>query len=326
MNTNIIIPGDCREVLKTLASDSVDCVVTSPPYWALRDYRATNQIGLEPSMEEHLKVLSDVFTEIKRILKPSGTCWVNYGDSFLRQQGKGFNGNKRLDETNRNITIQTKIPEKCLALIPMRFAIDMVANNWILRNTIIWHKPNAMPESVKDRFTTDFEYIFFFSKSKQYYFQQQFEDFHSIPTDNNFRNSERYINNNAFNNSGRGFKTKENIQQPQTPQHHGQDIINYPYGRNQRTVWTIPTQAFPDAHFATFPNEIPKRCIQAGCPPDGLVLDPFAGSGTTLGIAKSLGRKWIGIECNLNYIQLAERRIQDYECQIKLNLEGGICT
>ena len=331
MHANKILLGDCRAILKTLPNDSIDCVVTSPPYWALRDYKANNQIGLEPTMQEHLTVLSEVFTEIYRILKPTGTCWVNYGDSFLRQQGKGFNGNKRLDNDNRNIAIETNVPEKCLSLIPMRFVIQMVNQKWILRNTIIWHKPNAMPESVKDRFTTDFEYIFFFTKNKNYYFNQQFEGFHSTSVDyDGFRhNKGAYVNQKGTQNNSdktRGYKTKENIQQPQTEQHHGQDIHNYPNGRNMRTVWTIPTQPYSQAHFATFPEEIPRRCIQSGCPPGGLVLDPFTGSGTTLGMAKSLGMSWLGIECNPDYIQLAERRIQDYECQTKLNLEGGICT
>ncbi len=322
---NKIYQGDSLEILKTFLDESIDCVVTSPPYWGLRDYGIEGQLGLENTHEEHIDKICNLFNEIKRVLKSTGTCWVNYGDSYLCQQGKGFNGNKRLDSKNLKVSVnRTKsIPQKCLAQIPFRFSIEMCNRGWILRNVIVWQKPNAMPESVKDRFTVDFEYIFFFVKSQKYYFQQQFESFKSNcnPADyDGFRhNRGPYINRNGpVNNSNRGYKTKENIEGPQPPNRHGKDINYYPEGRNMRTIWTIPTQGFPEAHFATFPEELPRRCIKAGCPPGGLVLDPFAGSGTTLAVAKELGRNYLGIELNPNYIKLAEKRIENTVRQEKL--------
>src|SRR3990167_3805374 len=187
---NKILQGDALEVLRTLSDESIDCVITSPPYWGLRDYGIEGQLGLEHTREEHIDKICNLFSEIKRVLKSTGTCWVNYGDSYSCQQGEGFNGYRegklqgttRLNPESKNIKIKCtkEIPQKCLAQIPFRFSIEMCNRGWIFRNVIVWQKPNAMPESVKDRFTVDCEYIFFFSKSKKYYFKQQFESFRKI--------------------------------------------------------------------------------------------------------------------------------------------------
>ena len=174
--TNKIIHGDSLEVLQTLPGESIDCVVTSPPYWALRDYGVPGQLGLESTFNEYISKLCDIFDEVKRVLKKEGTCWVNIGDTYV---GSGFGaGGKHhflSDQALKNPTKFAGLPNKSLCQIPSRFAIEMCNRGWILRNEIIWHKPNCMPQSVKDRFTVDFEKIFFFVKSKKYYFETQYE-------------------------------------------------------------------------------------------------------------------------------------------------------
>ncbi|MGI8467026.1 MAG: DNA-methyltransferase [Pyrinomonadaceae bacterium] len=195
--TNKIICGDSLKALKTISDESVDCVITSPPYWALRDYGVFGQIGLEPSIEEYLAKLIAVFDEIKRVLKPAGTCWVNFGDTFANKTKGGHRNkpqNNMFDSLTKRATFpklktELNIPSKSLCLIPVRFAVRMIERGWILRNEIIWHKPNAMPQSMKDRFTVDFEKIFFFVKGRKYYFRQQFE-----PLKNPARLNRRLLN------------------------------------------------------------------------------------------------------------------------------------
>jgi site-specific DNA-methyltransferase (adenine-specific) len=278
---NKIIQGDCLAVLKTLKSESIDCVITSPPYWALRDYGVKGQLGLEPTFQEYINKLCNIFDEIKRVLKKTGTCWVNLGDTYYgggRNRGGDFKNMSIKQRSNRgtrdiNATTSFKwnheLETKNLCQIPFRFSIEMVNRGWILRNVIIWHKPNCMPSSVKDRFTVDFEYIFFFVKNKKYWFEKQYEP----------------------------HLTQEN-----------RDFLN-PLGRNKRSVWSIPTKPYKEAHFATFPPALVAIPIKAGCPRGGVLLDPFCGSGTTCAAAKKLGRNYIGIELNPNYIEMAERRI-----------------
>jgi len=178
MNKQDLIQGDCLEVLKTLPSESVDCVMTSPPYWALRDYGVEGQLGLEPTFQEYINKLCDIFDEVKRVLKKEGTCWVNISDTYSgNKEGKTDNKvSNYLKDTTKNLHKKRgNYPDKCLCCIPDRFKIEMVNRGWICRNEIIWHKPNCMPSSVKDRFTVDFEKIFFFTKSKKYYFETQYE-------------------------------------------------------------------------------------------------------------------------------------------------------
>jgi site-specific DNA-methyltransferase (cytosine-N4-specific) len=278
---NQIVQGHARDVLQELPSQSVDMVITSPPYWALRDYGVAGQIGHEPTVEGYILALTEVFDQAKRVLKDHGTCWVNLGDTYGTGSGAGVRAGKQATNrgTQSNVGWQRHGKagvagfEKCLLQIPSRFALDMAARGWRLRNEIIWHKPNVMPSSAADRFTVDFEKLFFFVKQPQYYFRQQFERL--AP--------------------GTAFK-----------------------GRNRRSVWSIPTRPFLEAHFAVFPEALIETPILAGCPEGGVVLDPFIGSGTTALVALRLRRRFVGIELNPAYVDLARQRIVDLVHQTAL--------
>jgi len=301
---NKIIEGDCLEVLKTLPDESVDMVMTSPPYWALRDYGVEGQLGLEPTFQEYINKLCDIFDEVKRVLKKEGTCWVNMGDTYSAQRwtgnGKGQPMNKFRDG-HRDLNPQkiTGMPDKCLVQIPSRFAIEMCKRGWILRNEIIWHKPNCMPSSVKDRFTVDFEKLFFFVKSKKYYFETQYEPMAESTLMKAATSS--YV-----------VKNGKSIGKTQFAVNHEIDWKPSEKGRNKRAVWTITTKPFKEAHFATYPEELCETPIKAGCPAGGIVLDPFFGAGTTGVVAKKLGRNYLGIELNPEYIKIAEKRINSH--------------
>jgi DNA modification methylase len=297
---NEIVCGNSLDVLKTFPDESIDCVVTSPPYWGLRDYgvegyvwdassgcnhewgkekkkvvnlqagnpefkrswreQATSleasqgafcsicgawrgSLGLEPTFDLYVNHLCIIFDQVKRVLKPSGTYWVNLGDSYGSSNGL----------------------QKSLCQIPSRFAIEMSNRGWIVRNKIIWQKPNCIPASVKDRFTMDFEEVFFFVKEKKYWFETQYES---------------------------------SIGSPNTQ------------GRNKRCVWRISTRPFPEAHFAVYPPELITTPILAGCPPKGVVLDPFSGAGTTALVALQNQRNFVGIELNPEYVKMSNRRIK----------------
>ena len=329
--------GSALEHLKELPEESINMCMTSPPYWALRDYGVDGQLGLEKTFDEYITKLCDIFDGVKRALKKEGTCWVNLGDTYYGS-GKGAGGdisnskevwgfeNKEkkncehcakefegyafqrfcgsacsgVDNTPREKKGELK--DKCLTMIPMRFAIEMVNRGWILRNVIIWYKPNAMPSSVKDRFTVDFEYIFFFSKQKKYYFNEQREEkkdtwggrWGKMPKGNRP---------NAM--IGRKEMTKEEFAQKY------QD-------RNKRTVWSLPTKSFSEAHFAVYPEELCETPIKAGCPGGGIVIDPFFGSGTTGVVALKQEKKFIGIELNPEYIKIANKRLKPYLEQKRL--------
>jgi len=453
---NEILQGNSLEVLKTLPSESVNMCMTSPPYWALRDYgtasweggdpncnhkvgratrtmteksnkqkgnigsygdeavkngefcpkcgakRVDKQLGLEQTFDEYINKLCDIFDEVKRVLRKDGTCWVNIGDTyynvnnsmandgrvgFTKEQKEKFNysigsgkclicgkrtnkqfcSKKCLNTMGNDFRSQNRqLPSKCLSMIPFRFALEMVNRGWILRNTIIWHKPNCMPSSVKDRFTCDFEYIFFFSKNKKYYFEQQFEPLADV----SIKRAEYGWNCDRANNSING---KNGVYTDKM----GERFVN-PNGRNKRAVWKICPKPFKEAHFAVYPEELCETPIKSGCPkevckkcgkpkvikikskglprdrngpnvnigsnqdgrmkisgsllkkwkqqnPDeikikptcncnagfesGIVLDPFFGAGTTGVVAKKLGRNYIGIELNPEYIEIAKNRI-----------------
>lgn len=296
-----IINGDSLEVLKTLPDESVDCAITSPPYWALRDYGCDGQLGLEPTFQEYIDKLCNIFDEVKRVLKKEGTCWVNIGDTYASGGGasrhKGYNDPKypngrtgEFEEPSANPQAGAK--EKSLCQIPSRFAIEMTNRGWILRNEIIWHKPNCMPSSVEDRFTVDFEKVFFFVKSKKYYFEQILEPYESEPTDadrKRNKSSEKYEGTGLYSEGERDYYSKG--------------------GRNKRTVWSITTKGFSEAHFATYPEALVEPMIKSGCPMGGIVLDPFSGSGTTGRVAIDNGRDYIGIELNPEYIKIQEKRL-----------------
>jgi site-specific DNA-methyltransferase (adenine-specific) len=217
MELNKIYQGDALEVLKSFPSGSVDCVVTSPPYWALRDYGVEGQLGLEPTFQEYINKLCDIFDEVKRVLKKEGNCWVNLGDTY---SGSGNGSGDKTYKDRQHIKREkfdliykgqkagkTELPDKCLIQIPSRFAIEMCDRGWVLRNEIVWHKPNCMPASVKDRFTVDFEKIFFFVKSKKYYFEQQLEPVSEISLKRSEYGWECYRPSTQSNN---GIKVKKN--------------------------------------------------------------------------------------------------------------------
>ena len=246
-----IIQGDSLEVLKTLPDESVDCVVTSPPYWALRDYGCEGQLGLETTFQEYIDKLCNIFDEAKRVLKKEGTCWVNIGDTYMNNSSysvagrQGFNN----DKSGMIYKKDKDVLEKSLCQIPSRFAIEMTNRGWILRNEIIWHKPNCMPSSVEDRFTVDFEKVFFFVKSKKYYFEQILEPYESEPSEsdrNRNKAGEKYNGTGLFSEGERDYYCKG--------------------GRNRRTVWSITTKGFSEAHFATYPEALVEPMVKSGCP------------------------------------------------------------
>ena len=296
---NKIILSDCIEGIKRMPDSSVDCCISSPPYWGLRDYGVDGQVGNETDFKEFVSKLIELYSEIQRVLKPTGTCFVNLGDTY--------NGTKQGNtETNKNPKLVTDsfkkekvktIQDKSLLMIPERFAIGMIDAGWILRNQIIWHKPNQMPSSATDRFTVDFEKIFFFVKqSTGYYFEQQLEPY-TKPLDR-WGGDDLEANGNSTWDNGTGQTTYRN-----------RNMRPNPDGKNMRTVWSINTEPFPEAHFATYPEKLVKRMIEAGCPENGLVLDPFMGAGTTAVVAKKLNRNYTGFELNPKYKLIAENRL-----------------
>lgn len=290
--------GDCRDILKTMPDASVHCVVTSPPYFGLRDYGVDGQIGLEASPDAFVAEMVAVFREVRRVLRDDGTLWLNLGDSYAND-GKwgGSSGGKHVPALHGNSGIgrgkvTTGLKPKDLVGIPWRVAFALQADGWYLRQDIIWHKPNPMPESVTDRCTKAHEYVFLMSKSARYFY-----DAAAIAEEGVIPAGTK-----AAKGSAERFNTPGVNSRP--PEYKIYDGM-----RNARSVWTIATQPFKGAHFATFPPELAERCIKAGCPSGGTVLDPFGGAGTTGLVADRLGRNAILIELNPEYAALAERRI-----------------
>lgn len=305
-----LLHGDVLDMLRTLDSESVHCCVTSPPYWNLRNYNVDGQIGLEDTLDEYVEKMVSVFREVRRVLRNDGTLWLNLGDSYNgvgRKEYQTSRSPKQISskgaETHPGTNVSYLKPKDLIG-VPWLIAFALRSDGWYLRSDIIWAKPNPMPESVTDRPTKSHEYMFLLTKSSKYYYDgDSIREPHKEPERSgtpekmwspNVSTDEQFVNG-GF---GRGKYT--------------QRIYN-PFGRNIRTVWTIPTQPTPEAHFATFPEALIVPCIKAGCPEGGTVLDPFFGSGTTGIVAKKLNRKWIGIELNPEYIKIAERRIEK-EC------------
>ena len=303
MELNQIYQGDALEVLKTFPSESIDCCITSPPYWGLRDYGVDNQLGLENDFNDYIKKLCDIFGELLRVLKKEGTLWVNIGDTYCAGNVEGFIDATDSERIYKSVGRKKRggskeVPRKSLMQIPARFVLEMLNRGWINRNEIIWYKPACMPTSAEDRFTIDFEKIFFFVKSERYYFEQQFDK--SIW----FDKDKRAI-------TGGITKSGKSV----TPE--GQQYAISKSGsfredgmRNKRCVWKINTKPSHDPHFAAYPEELCATPIKAGCPEGGTVLDPFMGSGTTALVAKKLKRNYIGIELNPEYIKIAEQRLR----------------
>ena len=356
---NRIICGDCLEVLKQLPDESVNCCITSPPYWALRDYGVEGQLGLEPTFQEYLDKLIIIFDEVKRVLRKDGTCWVVLGDTY-----GGF-------RKGSNIKFKAQGLDKCLLQIPARFAIMMIDRGWRLRNEIIWQRPNNIPSSVRDRFTMDYEKVYFFTKNKKYWFTQQFEEY--------AESSKSRMKYPRYNKNSKGASGQYAVVN---------DTYKINYGRNKRCVWSISTKPFKGPHYAVFPSDLIEPMIKAGCPEfickkcgrprdviiqktvvdqknkkpytaetswirhgtgattlgstnvyevtgltdcgcnsgwdKGIVLDPFIGSGTTGLVAKQLGRDFIGIELNPDYCKLAEERLKNLDSGINQKRNEGL--
>jgi DNA modification methylase len=326
MEINKIYNLGCLEGLKMMADNSVDCCVTSPPYFGLRDYGTDEQIGLEETPELFVAALVDVFTEVKRVLKNEGTLWLNLGDSYSSQ------GGGQVEQTVRNSNdyvnagqskgksrkAPTGLKPKDLIGIPWMVAFALRSSGWYLRQDIIWHKPNPMPESVTDRCTKSHEYIFLLSKSSKYYY-----DHESIKTEIQDSSVKRLLQNIENQNGSSRVPGKKNGNMKAVA--NGQPCYQYNDGHsgylnsdgtlrgngmaNKKSVWTVTTKPFSEAHFATFPQDLIVDCIKAGCPEGGTVLDPFMGAGTTALVAKKLDRNYIGFELNQDYIKIAEKRL-----------------
>jgi DNA modification methylase len=294
--------GDAMSVLATFPSDHFHCVVTSPPYWGLRDYGVEGQLGLEESPDLFVGNLRMIFEQVRRVLKDTGTLWLNLGDSYIGPSGgkQGKNGQRQ----NRSFTASRILDKKAsglktkdLAGIPWRVALALQQDGWYLRQDIIWHKPNPMPESVRDRCTKAHEYIFLMSKRPQYYF-----DHKAIREPMKASSVERQLR--PWN--GERQRSMPESYNPHSMSHYGKLSDGM---RNRRSIWTVTTKPFRGAHFATFPPDLIEPCILAGCPEGGVVLDPFFGAGTTGLVAKKLNRKWVGIEINETYAKIARERI-----------------
>ncbi len=363
LDINKIHNQECLKGLKLLPDESVDCIITSPPYYALRDYKVNGQIGLEKTPDLYCQKIVEVFRECRRVLKNQGTLWLNIGDSYAGSWGNySPNSNTPLegwtderydrraydDRTWRppNSYKIEGLKTKDLIGIPWLVAFALRADGWWLRQDIIWNKPNPMPESITDRCTKSHEYIFLLSKSKRYYY-----DHVAIMTDisqtsinrlnqniENQKGSDRVPNKtngtmkakaswngSSFDkgktgemkqtNGHRKSGNKERKDRPGAPEHNKSNQKgSVPWEgmkANKKSVWTVTTKPFKEAHFATFPEELIIDCIKAGCPENGIVLDPFMGAGTTALVARKLNRNFIGFELNPEYIKIALKRIHD---------------
>ena len=345
--------GDCRDVLKNLSDKSVNCCVTSPPYWGLRDYqtgtweggdpncphmrttkiskdtvtghkamheqgnvvgdaiyrskcpkcgavRKDSQLGLEETPSQFVNNLVQVFREVRRVLRDDGTLWLNLGDSYYNYRADGKQVKQTVANTRQDFPESSPhranriegLKQKDLIGIPWRVAFALQDDGWYLRQDIIWHKPNPMPESVKDRCTKSHEYIFLFSKNKNYYYDN--EAIKEKATDWGTRDRV----NGKYHNEGTGLQPHSGLEKSYET-------------KNKRSVWTVTTKPYREAHFAVFPTELIEPCVKAGCPENGTVLDPFGGSGTTGLVADRLGRNAQIIELNKDYIDIANKRVMN---------------
>lgn len=336
-----IINADCREALRAMPPASIHCCVTSPPYFGLRDYGVDGQLGLEPTPDEFVAAMVEVFREVRRVLRDDGTLWLNLGDSYTpvnrgenarprRETMQGIQvGNPHADIPTKKSTIQAiakaGLKQKDLMGIPWMVAFALRADGWYLRQDIIWHKPNPMPESVKDRCTKAHEYIFLLSKSERYHFDSEAiaEELAasslarlSQPTIDQQHGSDRVPGKTngrmkaVVNEAARKALRSDVESRHRSSIPGGQSLCANPGPtRNKRSVWTVTTKPFKEAHFATFPPDLIEPCVLAGCPEGGTVLDPFFGAGTTGLVAQRTGRNAIGIELNLDYIAIARKRL-----------------
>ncbi len=302
-----ILTGDCVESIKSMPEKSVQTCITSPPYFGLRDYGVDGQIGLEETPDQYVAKLVEVFREVHRVLRDDGTLWLNLGDSYNNTK----NGNTELNKHKCAVTdsftkkIWKELKPKNLIGIPWRVAFALQADGWYLRQDIIWHKPNPMPESVTDRCTKAHEYIFLLSKSKKYYY-----DYEAIKEPIAESTKEFGGGKNGWGKSNINHATPQGTHGPSL-RGEGRCGESSDGTRNKRSVWTVTTKPYSGAHFATFPPDLIEPCVLAGSPENGIVLDPFGGSGTTGGVAMKLNRKAILCELNPEYVGIMEQRIKE---------------
>lgn len=286
MEINKIYNEPCLETLKKMPNEFLDCVISSPPYWQLRDYGYNGQWGLETTFEEYLEHLWEMMDEIYRVLKPSGTCWINLGDTYNNSGWAGDRKDKYNDQpivasgTKAGRGGQKGFPDKCLILIPHRFAIGCIDRGWLVRNDIIWAKRNGMPEPVNDRFTKKHEFIFLMSKSKKYYF-----DLSSI--------KDKLVNDNDINSIGKNPGSVSDF-------------------------WDVKTKPSSSKHYASYNIDLITKPILAGCPEGGIIYDPFMGTGTTAIHAINNNRKFIGSEMSEDYIKICNERVTNELSKLKL--------
>ena len=346
--------GDVRDVLRQMIADGmkVNTIITSPPYWGLRSYLPANhpdksqEIGSEPTLKEFLVTMVEVFDLCREVLRDDGTMWVNMGDSYASGGRASYDTDDKLPERGNSPRRDAGLKPKDLVGQPWRLAFALQDAGWYLRQDIIWHKPNPMPESIKDRCTKSHEYVFLLSKSERYYFDQgairtplsaetKAQSFETM----DFKARDKYKMpdgwntgagaHGSFHPEGREKGSKRNSfareskntagAHGQKPQHRpDRDEVHYANSANKRSVWTVATEAYPGSHFATFPRALIEPCILAGAPAGGTVLDIFMGSGTTAQVSEHLGRKWIGIDIDIRNKALQDERLR----QPSLDLEA----
>jgi DNA modification methylase len=303
-DTHSLYVGDAREVLAEMPDRSADCIVTSPPYWGKRDYGMARQYGREPDPASYVATLCATFTEARRVLADDGTCWLNLGDSYSGSGG-GPSGLHNYLGRHLGQPRAADLPAKSLLGLPWRVAFALQDDGWILRNAIVWHKPNAMPESVRDRLNCRYELLFLLVKQAAYWFDL---DPIRIPATSTRRAPTRPP---GRRDPARPGKYGPHARQVTDARRYspGRNRRVHPNGRNPGDVWAIPTRPYAGPHFAAFPLDLPTRCIAAGCKPGGTVLDPFTGSGTTGLAALQLGRAFTGIELSPAFAALAADRL-----------------
>lgn len=281
LDKNVVHTGDCFDVLADLPAESVHCVMTSPPYWNLRDYGHDDQLGLEPDSDDYVQNIAEVIDKVKRVLRPDGSLWLNLGDTY---------------------------DDKDLQQIPARVALELQRRGWMLRNRVTWAKPNPMPTSTHDRLNDTTEAIFHFVKNKDYHYElDEIREPHCEEVrkalDNTDSDELEKLQSDYM------HVQPNNLDKRQRKNTFDNNKRSHPKGKNPGDVFKVTTQPFPEAHFAVYPPELCEKPIKATCPKDGIVLDPFAGAGTTLLKAKELGRNYVGIELNPEYADMARARV-----------------
>ena len=328
LELNTIYNMDCVEGLKQIPDNTINCCVTSPPYFRLRDYNVQGQIGLEDTPEAYIEKLLNVFSEVKRVLRDDGLLWLNIGDSYAGGKIGRFDSGDSGKFGGpilgfRYNSIPQGIKQKDLIGIPWMIAFALRADGWYLRQDNIWFKSNAMPESVKDRCTKAHEYMFLLTKSARYYFDHDAMLEEATGYD---RRKDTVLKGGKKYHAKRRERWQYKNLQPkgQTPNSiHLSRLAGEEYlspVRNKRSVWIVPNKPFKGDHFATFPEKLIEPCILAGCPEGGIVLDPFMGAGTTALVARNNNRNYIGFELNQDYIDIAEARLKSKEAMLQTSM------